>query len=651
MEKTSIIHASLFSDFDIGLFKAGQHFRGYEKLGAHLITHEGIQGTYFAVWAPNAERVSVIGDFNGWNRESHGLNVRWDSSGIWEGFVPGVKQGSLYKFFIVSRFNNYQVEKKDPIAFYNEEAPSTASIVWDLDYEWSDTEWMQIRKAKNGFEAPISVYEVHLGSWRRKAEEGNRSLNYRELAVELVNYVKEMGYTHVEFMPIMEHPFYGSWGYQTVGYFSPTSRYGTPQDLMYLIDCLHQNDIGVFLDWVPSHFPSDECGLVYFDGTHLYEHGDPQKGIHPDWDCCVFNNGRSEVKEFLISSALFWFDKYHVDGLRVDAVASMLYLDYSRKEGGWAPNIYGGRENLESINLIRELNTTVYGNYPDVQMIAEESTAWGNVSRPVSIGGLGFGMKWNMGWMHDSLLYFEKDAIYRKYHQNELTFSMLYAYTENFLLSLSHDEVVYGKKSLISKMPNDDWQKFANLRLLYGYMYAHPGKKLIFMGAEFAQWSEWHHETSLEWHLLQYDRHQGIQKLVKDINALYRKEPALHLKDFVPEGFEWVDASDWEKSLLSFLRKGEKEEDTVLVVCNFTPTPWQGYRIGVPAQGYWQEILNSDAPFYGGSGMGNLGGVQSEEIESHGRAHSIAITIPPLAVVFFRRQKSMQKKLNDQTGA
>lgn len=643
MDFPSVLNASLFTDFDINLFKGGKHFRGYEKFGSHPMTRDGVDGTYFSVWAPNAQSVSVIGDFNGWNRESHYLSVRWDSSGIWEGFIPHVKQGNLYKFFIRSHVNNYCVEKKDPYAFFNQVPPETASVVWDLGYEWSDKKWMNSRAKKNAYNAPISVYEIHLGSWRRNPEEGNRHLTYRELAVELVDYLKEMGYTHVEFMPIMEHPFYGSWGYQTIGYFSPTSRYGTPQDLMYLIDCLHRNDIGVILDWVPSHFPSDEVGLVYFDGTHIYEHGDPQKGIHPDWDCCVFNNGRNEIKEFLISSALFWFDKYHVDGLRVDAVASMLYLDYSRQEGAWSPNKYGGRENLESIDLIQELNTTVYGNYPDVQMIAEESTAWGNVSRPVDVGGLGFGMKWNMGWMHDTLLYFSKDPIYRKYHQNDLTFSMLYAYTENFLLSLSHDEVVYGKGSMISKMPCDDWQKFANLRVLYSYMYAHPGKKLLFMGGEFAQWSEWHHEASLDWGLLQYDRHQGIQKLVKDINHMYKRERALHYYDFAPEGFQWIDAGDWEKSLLVFVRKSEKEDEDIVVVCNFTPTPWQKYRIGVPHAGFWKEILNSDAVEYGGSGMGSMGGILSEKKESHGKKNSIAITVPPLASVYFKRDKSKEK--------
>jgi len=640
MNNNSVEHASLFTDFDISLFKEGTHFREYNKFGAHLMIKDGIQGTYFAVWAPNAESVSVVGDFNEWNPRNHFLHVRWDSSGIWEGFISGVGSGNLYKYNIKSKYNNYQVQKKDPFSFYNEKAPDTASIVWDLDYKWNDSKWMKNRSKKNSLNAPMSIYEIHFGSWKRVVEEGNRFLTYREMAEDLSRYIKDMGYTHVEFMPIMEHPFYGSWGYQTVGYFSPTSRYGAPQDFMYLIDCLHQNGIGVILDWVPSHFPSDECSLVYFDGTHVYEHGDPQKGIHPDWDCCVFNNGRSEVKEFLISSALFWLDKYHADGLRVDAVASMLYLDYSREEGNWSPNIYGGRENLESIELIRELNKNVYAHYPDVQMIAEESTAWGNVSRPESSGGLGFGMKWNMGWMHDTLMYFQKDPVYRKHHHNDLTFSMLYAFTENFLLSLSHDEVVYGKGSLISKMPCDDWQKFANLRLLFAYMYGHPGKKLLFMGSEFAQWSEWHHETSLDWALLEHEPHQGIHRFVKAINKIYRREPALHVKDFVPEGFEWIDASDWEQGLLVFLRKSSNEEDSIIVICNFTPTPRSGYRIGAPSSGSWKEILNSDAKEYGGSGYAQGSVLKTDEQECHGRKQSLVLMIPPLGVIYFKKIKN-----------
>lgn len=630
----SVYHdISLLTPHDIYLFKEGNHFKLYNKFGAHPIDVNGIKGTYFAVWAPNAESVSVVGDFNGWNRHSHKLAVRWDSSGIWEGFIPGLKQGSFYKFHIVANGGHYKMEKIDPFAFYCETPPKTASIVWDLDYQWQDQEWMKNRRSHNSLQAPMSIYELHFGSWRRALD--NRYLTYREMAQQLVEYIKEMGYTHVELMPMMEHPFYGSWGYQTLGYFAPSNRYGTPQDFMYLIDTLHQNNIGVILDWVPSHFPSDDHGLANYDGTHLYEHNDPQKGWHPDWKSYVFNNGRNEVKEFLISSAIFWLDKYHADGLRVDAVASMLYLDYSRKEGEWIPNIYGGRDNLESISFIRQLNETIYGYFPDVQMIAEESTAWTNVSRPTFQGGLGFGMKWNMGWMHDTLEYFKKDPIYRKYHHNELTFSMLYAFTENFNLSLSHDEVVHGKGSLLGKMTGDDWQKFANLRLLYGYMYAHPGKKLLFMGQEFGQWGEWNHEQSLDWHLTQYDRHQGLQKLVKDLNAVYKRERALFEHDFDSSGFEWVDCNDWQQSILSFIRKTPGAPD-VLTVCNFTPTPHQNYRIGVPYPGYWQEILNTDSSFYWGSGMGNMGGVHSEPIPIHGREHSINIVIPPLSAVYFR---------------
>ena len=579
----------------------------------------------------------MIGDFNGWNKHSHPLGIRWDSSGIWEGFVPGVGKGSLYKFHIVSKFNHYQMDKKDPFAFYSEIPPKTASIVWDLDYQWRDEGWMNSRHQKNAHTAPMSIYELHLGSWRQVIEEGHRFLTYRETAQQLVEYIQEMGFTHIELMPVMEHPFYGSWGYQTLGYFAPTNRYGNPQDLMFLIDFCHQNGIGVLLDWVPSHFPSDDHGLANFDGTHLYEHDDPQKGYHPDWKCYIFNNGRQEVKEFLISSALFWLDKYHVDGLRVDAVASMLYLDYSREEGQWAPNIYGGRENLESIAFLKCLNEVVYENYPQVQMIAEESTSWTKVSRPTYDGGLGFGMKWNMGWMHDTLEYFKKDPVYRKYHQNDLTFSMLYAFTENFILSLSHDEVVHGKGSLIGKMPCDDWQKFANLRLLYAYMYAHPGKKLIFMGSEFAQWGEWNHEQSLDWHLGQYDRHQGIQRTVKDLNSIYKKEAPLYECDFELYGFEWIDGSDANNSILSFIRRSRLSAEPLLVVCNFTPTPQYEYRIGVPLNGFWKEIFNSDAREYGGSGMGNFGGKHSDEIPFHGRPYSLSVTIPPLAAIYLKR--------------
>lgn len=630
-----VFPASRLTDHDIYLFKSGNHFQLYNKLGAHVMNLDGTEGVYFAVWAPNARVVSVIGNFNQWNRDAHILYPRWDSSGIWEGFIPEIGIGDLYKYFIVSYNQNYCVEKSDPYGYMGEVAPQTASKVWDLDYQWEDAKWMKIRKNKNAHNAPMSIYEIHLGSWRRKIEEGNRSLTYRELAEELIAYIKEMGFTHIEFMPIMEHPFYGSWGYQTLGYFSPTSRYGTPQDLMYLIDQCHQNDIGVLLDWVPSHFPSDEHGLSYFDGTHVFEHEDPQKAIHPDWDCYVFNNGRNEIKEFLISSALFWLEKYHVDGLRVDAVASMLYLDYSRKDGQWTPNIYGGNDDLESVAFIRQLNEVVYGSFPDIQMIAEESTAWSKVSRPTVDGGLGFGMKWNMGWMHDTLEYFKKDPVHRKFHHNELTFSMLYAYTENFILSLSHDEVVHGKGSLVGKMPNDDWQKIANLRLLFGYMYAHPGKKLLFMGAEFAQFSEWSHEASLDWHLLEQEEHGGMQNWMKALNHFYRKEPAFYLYDFEPEGFEWINTHDWEISVLSFMRKGAKKEDDVVVVCNFTPAT-RDYRLGLPYKGTWKEVLNSDDKKFGGAGNVNSLVMKSEKISQHARENSIMITLPPLGVAYFK---------------
>jgi len=510
--------------------------------------------------------------------------------------------------------------------------------VWDLEYEWGDGEWMKSRYSHNSLEAPWAIYEVHLGSWRRVPEEGNRFLTYREMAPYLVQYVKEMGFTHVEFLPVTEHPFYGSWGYQTIGFFAPTSRYGTPQDFMVLVDQLHQNGIGVILDWVPSHFPDDEYGLVYFDGTNLYEHADPKRGYHPEWKSYIFNHGRNEVRAFLISSALLWLERYHVDGLRVDAVASMLYLDYARKDGEWIPNHYGGRENLEAISFLKRFNEVVYGDYPDVQTIAEESTAWPMVSRPVYVGGLGFGMKWNMGWMHDTLDYFSQDPLFRKYYHNELTFSIWYAFYENFVLALSHDEVTYGKGALIGKMPGDEWQRNANLRSLYGYMYGHPGKKLLFMGAEFGQWREWWHEESLEWHSLQYPFQQGVRKWVEDLNRVYRREPALHEIDFGQQGFEWVDFHNWEESIISFLRKGRSSNDVILVVCNFTPLPRKDYRVGVPRGGFWREILNSDAHAYGGSNLGNAGGVEASLSPAHGRSHSLSVTLPPLAVLFFKNE-------------
>lgn len=630
---------SLLTDQDIYLFKEGNHFQLYHKLGSHLTSVNGVQGVYFAVWAPNAERVSVIGDFNRWNKESYTLTMRDDNSGIWEGFIEGIGSGAAYKYHIISRHNNYTVDKGDPFAFRWETPPKTASQTWGLNYEWNDSAWMKNRHTVNSRHAPLSVYEIHPGSWQRVPEEGNRFLTYREMAHYLAEYVKEMGFTHVEFLPIMEHPFYGSWGYQTVGYFAPTSRYGTPQDYMYLIDYLHQNGIGVILDWAPSHFPSDEHGLIYFDGTHLYEHADPKKGFHPDWKSSIFNYGRNEVRNFLISNAHFWLDKYHVDALRVDAVASMLYLDYSRRDGEWIPNEYGGKENIEAIQFLKRFNESVYSAYPDALTIAEESTSWPLVSRPTYAGGLGFGMKWNMGWMHDALNYFSKDPIYRKYHTNLLTFSIHYAFSENFVLPLSHDEVVYGKRSLIEKMPGDEWQKFANLRLLFGYLYGHPGKKLLFMGGEFAQWREWSHDESLDWHILQSPYHQGMQQWVKDLNRLYRSERALYELDFSSNGFEWVDFQDFEQSVVSFLRRGKEKNNVILVVCNFTPAPRRNYRIGVPLGGFWKELLNSDAKMYGGSGQGNMGGAEATPLPVHGRDHSLSLNLPPLGALFLKWQE------------
>jgi len=626
---------STLSDDDLFLFNEGSHYRLYEKLGAHLLTVEGVKGTRFAVWAPNAREISVVGDFNNWDRSTHPLYPR-GQSGIWEGFIPGVARDTVYKYYIVSHRNGYSVEKADPFAFCSETPPKTASVVWNIDYGWQDQTWMENRRSRNALDAPISIYEVHLGSWRRVPEEGNRYLTYRELAPRLAEYVKQMAFTHIEFLPIMEHPFYGSWGYQTTGYFAPTSRYGSPEDFMYLVDYLHRHDIGVILDWVPSHFPSDEHGLGYFDGTHLYEHGDPRQGIHPDWNSFIFNYGRHEVRSFLLSSALFWLDTYHVDGLRIDAVASLLYLDYARKEGEWIPNRYGGRENLEAIAFLRRLNEIVYQEKPDVQTIAEESTAWPMVSRPTYIGGLGFGLKWDMGWMHDTLDYITKDPIYRKYHHNDLTFRMLYAFFENFVLPLSHDEVTHGKGSLLGKMPGDDWQKFANLRALLGYMYAQPGKKLLFMGAEIGQWREWIHDESLEWHLLQYLPHSGLQRWVSDLNRLYREQPALYQLEFEQSGFEWIDCNDVEGSAISLLRKGRTPGDVVAVICNFTPVTRFNYRVGVPQAGFWKELLNSDAKEYGGSGQGNQGGIEASVTPVHGRPYSLTITLPPLSALFFK---------------
>ncbi|NJW53234.1 1,4-alpha-glucan branching protein GlgB [Salinimicrobium sp. CDJ15-91] len=630
------VEATLLSDFDIHLFKEGKHYHLYNKLGSHVMDYMGTEGVYFAVWAPNAEQVSVIGDFNNWDRGANIMASRWDHSGIWEVFIPGAKKGSLYKYFIKSN-NGYEAEKGDPFAFMWETPPNTASVVWDLENTWKDKTWLKNRKKKEQQPQPMSVYELHLGSWKRVPEDNFRSLTYLELAQQLPEYLKEMGFTHVEFMPVMEHPFFGSWGYQITGYFAPSSRFGTPQEFMQLIDSLHQADIGVILDWVPSHFPSDLHGLHYFDGTYLYEHADPRKGFHPDWQSYIFNYGRSEVRSFLISNALFWLDKFHADGLRVDAVASMLYLDYSRKEGEWEPNEFGGRENLEAISFLKEFNEAVYKEFPDAVTIAEESTAWPMVSKPTYLGGLGFGMKWMMGWMHDTLKYFSEDPIHRRYHQNTITFSSNYAFTENFMLPLSHDEVVYGKHSILNKMPGDQWNKFANLRTLYAYMYAHPGTKLLFMGAEFGQPSEWNHDGSLEWHLTNEDPHRKIQETLKELNKLYKKEPALYEKAFSHEGFEWVDIMDAENSIISFMRKAKKPEDNILVVCNFTPVPRENYRIGIEQAGSWKEIFNSDEERFGGSNVKNSEEIGTQDIPAHRQENSLSLTLPPMAVIYLKR--------------
>jgi 1,4-alpha-glucan branching enzyme len=615
---------------DLYLFREGTHSRLYEKLGAHLLG----DGTQFAVWAPNAEQVSVIGDFNGWDPRANPMQP--SEAGVWAAKVAQAKQGACYKYHVVSRNGGFRADKADPYAFRCEMPPKTGSVVWKLDYEWHDADWMANRHRHNALEAPCAVYEMHLGSWRRDPSDPRRLLSYREIAPMLADYVKRTGFTHVELMPVMEHPFYGSWGYQCTGYFAPSARYGTPQDFMYFVDVLHQNGIGVILDWVPSHFPWDAHGLGFFDGTHLYEHSDPRQGHHPDWASAIFNYGRSEVKAFLSSSAHFWLEKYHADGLRVDAVASMLYLDYGRKHGEWIPNRHGGRENLDAIDFLRFLNETLYRDFPDIQTVAEESTAWPQVSRPNYVGGLGFGMKWNMGWMHDTLNYFKRDPVYRKHHHDELTFSLWYAFHENFVLPLSHDEVVHGKGSIIGRMPGDAWQQFANVRLLYGYMWSHPGKQLLFMGGEFAQRREWNHEDSLEWHVLAHDaRHEGVQRWVSDLNRMYRAEGALHARDFSGEGFRWVNRGDWEASVLSFLRQAPGCPP-VLVVCNFTPVPRYNYRVGVPQGGRWREILNSDAEYYGGSGMGNQGGADAQPMPYEDLNQSLSLTLPPLAVLFFK---------------
>jgi len=629
-------YAGRMGDIDLHLFNEGRHLKLYEKLGAHPVEVDGQPGVVFRVWAPNARSVAVVGGWNRWDASATPM-VSLGGSGVWERFVPGVPRGEIYKFHIVSNHDGYEVDKADPYGFLQETPPRTGSVIWDLNYTWNDARWMADRKHRNALASPISVYEVHLPSWRRVDREGHRSLTYRELAPMLADHVVGLGFTHVEFMPVMEHPFLGSWGYQVTGYFAPTSRMGTPQDFMYLVDHLHQRGIGVILDWVPAHFPTDEHGLNYFDGTHLYEHADPRLGFHPDWQSSIFNYGRHEVKSFLLSSALFWLDVYHVDGLRVDGVASMLYLDYSRREGEWIPNERGGRENLNAIALLQQLNEAVYAAHPDVMTVAEESTAWPMVSRPVDVGGLGFGLKWDMGWMHDTLSYFARDPIHRHYHQHELTFRGVYAFHENFMLPLSHDEVVYGKRSLLGKMPGDEWQRFANLRLLFGLMFAQPGKKLLFMGAEFAQPDEWAHDGQPAWSTAGERMHAGVQALVGHLNRTYVNEPALHIRDVDARGFEWLDANNAESSVLVFARRSQDEDHPIIVACNFTPVPQHNYRVGVSDPGVYREIVNTDAKEYGGSGQGNLGGLEATPAPHYGRPYSLNVTLPPLGAVFLKR--------------
>jgi 1,4-alpha-glucan branching enzyme len=629
----------LLSDYDLHLLKEGTHYRNYEKLGSHVRVIEGVRGVHFAVWAPNAKRVSVIGDFNHWDGRRHPMRFH-PGAGVWEIFIPGLGEETLYKFEIKWRRFGFKVQKTDPYAFYFERRPKTAAIVYDINkYQWRDEDWMSQRQAKNALDAPMSIYEVHLGSWMRAPEEGGRYLTYRELAHKLVDYVKQMCYTHIELLPVTEHPYDGSWGYQTVGYFAPTSRHGEPDEFMYFVDYCHRFGVGVILDWVPAHFPKDGHGLAYFDGTHLYEHSDPRKGEHQDWGTLIFNYARNEVRNYLLGNALFWLEKYHIDGLRVDAVASMLYLDYSRKEGQWLPNIYGGRENLEAVDFIKKFNELVHEQHPGAITFAEESTSWPLVSRPTYDGGLGFDFKWNMGWMNDTLAYFKEDSINRKYHHGKLTFSLMYAFSENFVLPLSHDEVVHGKRSLIDKMPGDLWRKFANLRALFGYLYGHPGKKLLFMGCEFGQWIEWNHNGSLDWHLLGYDSHRQLHDYVRDLNRLYTSEPSLYEVDFEHTGFEWLDFHDAQGSTIAFMRKAKDDKDHLVFVLNFTPVPRTGYRIGVPEAVSYEEVLNSDSSSYGGSNMGNYGGVMARKEEWAGWPCSIEITLPPLAVIAFKPRR------------
>lgn len=626
----------VLTDFDLHLFNEGNHQQIYEKLGAHIMEVNGVKGVLFAVWAPNARAVAVVGDFNAWDNRRHQMRVR-GSSGVWEIFVPRIGEGENYKFQIKTK-HHHILDKSDPYGFYAEVRPKTASRVWDINkYTWHDEAWLKKRAQSQNLHKPMSIYEVHLGSWMR-VPETNGFLTYRDLAVKLAEYVKEMGYTHVELLPVAEHPFDGSWGYQVTGYYAPTSRFGTPEDFMYFVDYMHQNNIGVILDWVPGHFPKDAHGLARFDGTALYEHEDPRKGEHMDWGTYIFNYGRNEVRNFLIANALFWLEKYHIDGLRVDAVASMLYLDYSRKEGEWVPNIYGGRENLEAIDFMKRMNELVFSKFPGTTTIAEESTAFGGVSRPTYVGGLGFEFKWNMGWMNDTLVYFSKEPIYRKYHQGTLTFSMVYAYSENFILVLSHDEVVHGKRSILNKMPGDVWQKFANVRLLYTYMWTHPGKKLLFMGQDFGQWDEWSEAKSIDWHLTQYEPHAKLQRLVRDLNHLYVQEPALYELDTDPYGFEWIDFYDSDNSIISYLRR-DRKGDFVVVVLNMTPVPRYQYRIGTIARGFYREIFNSDSEIYGGANIGNAGGVWSDDIAWQGKPYSLSLTLPPLAGIILKLKK------------
>ena len=639
----NVLNHSLLTELDIHLFREGKHYRIYEKLGSHPLTHDNKQGTQFAVWAPNARQVSVVGNFNEWQPTTHELFPRIDGSGIWEGFIPNVGKGALYKYHIHSQDGRH-LKKGDPYALFWEIPPNTASVVWDFDYEWKDDKWLAARKKTAGKAKPYSVYEVHLGSWKKK--ENGDSLSYREMAVEMVDYVKEMGFTHVELLPVMEHPYYPSWGYQVTGYFAPSSRFGSPEDFMYLMDAFHAAEIGVILDWVPSHFPTDAHGLADFDGTHLYDHADPRKGFHPDWKSAIFNYGRHEVRSFLISNALFWLDKFHADALRVDAVASMLYLDYSRDNGNWIPNKYGGNENLEAIDFIKAFNEAVYKEFPDAETIAEESTSFAGVSKPTFDGGLGFGQKWMMGWMHDTLKYFQENPIHRKYHHQKITFSLVYAFSERFMLPLSHDEVVHGKGPLIDKMPGDEWQKFANLRLMYAYMYTHPGTQLLFMGGEFGQTSEWSIERGLHWALTEFKYHKGLQDLVGDLNRFYKNSTALYQQQFEEEGFEWIDLSDGNNSVLVYIRRGQKKDDFYIVACNFTPVTRDIYRIGVPVAGTYKEIFNTDDRKYGGSGFANAKDLTSIGEKQHGRPNALDIALPPLGVVVFKLEKRKKIKRN-----